>query len=57
MKDFDKCIEACTKAREVGRENQADFKMLAKADARIAKAYAAKEDVSSVLSTACIHIY
>lgn len=57
MKDFDKCIEACTKAREVGRENQADFKMLAKADARIAKAYAAKEDVSGVLSTACTHIY
>jgi len=39
MKDFDKSIAACTKAREVAMDNRADFKLQAKACARIAKAH------------------
>ena len=39
MKDFDKCIAECEKAIDIGRENQADFKLVAKAYARMANAY------------------
>lgn len=39
QKDYQKCIEECQQAIEVGRENRADFKLMAKAYARMAGAY------------------
>lgn len=39
QKDYQKCIEECQQAIEVGRENRADFKLIAKAYARMAGAY------------------
>ncbi|KAJ4146495.1 Hsp90 cochaperone [Fusarium falciforme] len=43
--DYDKCIEACTKAIEEGREIYADFKLIAKSYARIGTAYERKGDL------------
>ncbi|POR31638.1 Heat shock protein STI1 [Tolypocladium paradoxum] len=42
--DYDKCIEACTKAVDDGREIYADFKLIAKSYARIGTAYEKKGD-------------
>lgn len=39
MKDYEKCIAACEKSVEVGRENRADFKLIAKVLTRIGNAY------------------
>ncbi|XP_070578947.1 stress-induced-phosphoprotein 1-like [Ptychodera flava] len=47
--DFDECIKICEKAVEVGRENRADFKVLAKAFARIGNAYMKKDDLPSAI--------
>jgi len=44
QKDFDKCIQECEKAIEVGRDNRADFKIISKAYSRMANAYFKKED-------------
>ena len=41
---WDECIKECEKAIEVGRENRADFKIMAKAYARMGNAFLKKED-------------
>lgn len=43
--DFDQCIKQCNLAIDVGRENRADFKLIAKALSRMASAYLKKNDL------------
>lgn len=38
LKDYDKCVAECERGVEIGRENRADFKLIAKAFARIGNA-------------------
>lgn len=47
QKEYHKCIEECKQAIEVGRENRADFKLIAKAYARMAGAYVKLEDYTN----------
>lgn len=49
MKDYDKCVETCQQAVEVGTENRADYKTKAKAWARMAKATALKGDIKEAI--------
>ncbi|XP_045624449.1 stress-induced-phosphoprotein 1 isoform X2 [Procambarus clarkii] len=44
MQDYQQCIAICEKAVEVGRENRADFKLIAKAFTRTGNAYKALKD-------------
>lgn len=37
MKEYEKCIKECEKGIEIGRENRADFKLIAKAFCRMGK--------------------
>ncbi|VDP21712.1 unnamed protein product [Heligmosomoides polygyrus] len=47
---YDECVEVCKKAVEVGREQRADFKLIAKAMARAGNAYTKKEDLKEALN-------
>ena len=44
QKDYEACIKICEKAVEIGRENRADFKLIAKALTRIGNGYRQTED-------------
>ncbi|KAF6017017.1 STIP1 [Bugula neritina] len=46
---YDLCIETCQKAVDVGRENQADYKLIAKPLARIGNAYLKQDDLDNAL--------
>ncbi|CAN8101204.1 unnamed protein product [Discula destructiva] len=48
-RDYDECIKACTKAAEEGREIYADFKLIAKAYARIGSAYEKQGDMDKAI--------
>lgn len=47
--DYDSCIKACTQAVEEGREIYADFKLIAKAYARIGTAYEKQGDMDKAI--------
>lgn len=47
--DYDECIKACTKAVDEGREIYADFKLIAKAYARIGSAYEKQGDMEKAI--------
>lgn len=49
QKDYDQCIKTGLEAIEVGREHRADFKLVARAFARVGNAYQKKEDFSNAL--------
>lgn len=47
--EIEKCIETCEKAIEIGRENKADYALIAKAFARIGNAYYKNKDHKNAL--------
>lgn len=48
--NYDQCIKECEEAVEIGREHRADFKLIAKALARIGSSYQKKGDLKSALT-------
>lgn len=49
QKKYDECIKECEEAVDIGRENRADYVHIAKAFARIGKAYKEKDDLENAL--------
>ncbi|KAJ1985222.1 Hsp90 cochaperone [Dimargaris verticillata] len=49
MGDYDACIAACEQAVDVGRSHRADYKLIAKAFARIGNAYSKKDDLDNAI--------
>ena len=47
--EIEKCVETCEKAIEVGRENKADYSVIAKAFARIGNAYYKNKDLKNAI--------
>jgi len=47
MKNYTECVSTCNKAIDVGRENRADFKHMAKALARMGNAYRKSGDLKN----------
>lgn len=47
QKEFTQCVDTCLKAVDVGRENRADFKLIARAYTRIGNAYKKLKDYKS----------
>lgn len=47
--ELEKCIEVCEKAIDVGRENKADYALIAKAYARIGNAYYKLKDLKKAI--------
>ncbi len=47
QKNYTECVSACNKAIDVGRENRADFKLIAKALARMGNAYRRADDLAN----------
>lgn len=47
MKNYSDCISTCNKAIDVGRDNRADFKLIAKALARMGNAYRKSGDLKN----------
>jgi len=49
QKNYDKCIQECEKAVEIGRENRADFKLIARALSRMAASYKQLDNLEQAL--------
>ncbi|XP_064621757.1 stress-induced-phosphoprotein 1-like isoform X2 [Lineus longissimus] len=47
--EYDECVKVCEKAIEVGRENRADYKVIAKAFARMGNAYNKQKNYQEAL--------
>jgi len=50
QKEYEKCIAECQTAVEIGRENRADFKLIAKALARAGNAYHKLNDLKNAVT-------